>query len=250
MDKEIIIKMYNNGDSINQISKTLNTYPTKIYRILKGMGISTRNKSEAQKLALENGISIHPTLGKNRDEATKNKISESNHKNWAQKDEVEKEKIKQRAKENWEKKTADERIEMHKLAGHALRQASIDGSKAEKFIKEKLIEAGHNVHVHRKDIGGKYEVDLYIPEHRIAIEIDGPQHFLPIFGEDKLAKSIKFDTVKNGLLISKGIRIIRVKYIKKHSSKKALNDLWNSIEKSVNLVIAGLNKTNLIEIEA
>jgi|694.fasta_scaffold79389_4 very-short-patch-repair endonuclease len=249
MDTEKVIEEYATGKSINQLSKEFNTYPAKIFRLLQKAGCEIRNKSDAQKNALKSGISIHPTEGKKRPPSTKNKISEKNAKVWENKTDEEREKFKQNAKANWSKKSADERIAMGKKAGAALREASIHGSRAEHFVREKLEESGYKVDVHRTDIGGNYEVDLYLPKHQVAIEIDGPQHFLPVFGAARLEKNIKYDTVKNGILLSKGIKIIRVKYIKKHSSQKILRDLWNNIDKELQSIISKKNTTNLIEIE-
>jgi very-short-patch-repair endonuclease len=249
MDIKAIIERYENNESINGIAKALNTYPTKIFRILQKNNIEIRGKSEAQKNALESGVSKHPTKGKERGQKTKDKISEKNAEAWKNKTTEDRESFRDKARDNWAKKSAEDRIDMGKKAGAALRMASINGSKAEHFIREKLEGAGYKVQVHRKDIGGQYEIDLYLPDFQVAIEIDGPQHFLPVFGESRLAKNIKFDTIKNGLLISKGIKIIRVKYIKKHSSQKILKDLWESIEKEIVSIVNKTNATNFIEIE-
>jgi very-short-patch-repair endonuclease len=52
---------------------------------------------------------------------------------------------------------------------------------------------------------------MYIPELKTIIEVDGPSHFLPIWGEEKLQKQIKADNNKSGLILSKGLAIIRIK---------------------------------------
>jgi very-short-patch-repair endonuclease len=52
---------------------------------------------------------------------------------------------------------------------------------------------------------------MYFPEVKAIIEIDGPSHFLPIWGEEKLKKQIKADADKTGLILSRGLAIIRVK---------------------------------------
>ena len=60
-----------------QIAEILDTYPNKIRREAKKLGIKSRTKSVAQKEALNTGRSLHPTKGKTLDENTKLKISES-----------------------------------------------------------------------------------------------------------------------------------------------------------------------------
>ena len=69
---------YNNKKmSWIQIATELNTYPNKIRREAKRLGIQSRTKSVAQKEALKEGRSLHPTKGKKLHENTKLKISES-----------------------------------------------------------------------------------------------------------------------------------------------------------------------------
>ena len=64
------------------------------------------------------------------------------------------------------------------------------------------------------------EIDLYIPELKTIIEVDGPSHFLPIWGEDKLQKQINADLRKSGTLLSKGYVVIRIKSLGQESLAK------------------------------
>ena len=68
------------------------------------------------------------------------------------------------------------------------------------------------------------------------IEIDGPQHFVPIFGEKKLRETIKFDSIKNGLLLKKGFCVIRIKYMCKHISQSVERRLWNLVSVEVDKI--------------
>jgi very-short-patch-repair endonuclease len=61
--------------------------------------------------------------------------------------------------------------------------------------------------------GNKLEVDMYIPALKAIIEVDGPSHFEPIWGEEKLRKQIKSDMEKNGLVLGKGFVMIRIKHL-------------------------------------
>ena len=84
--------------------------------------------------------------------------------------------------------------------------------------------------MHKKDlIEGNFEIDLFLPALNTIIEIDGPQHFLPYFGEDKLAKTIKMDSKKNGMLLGAGFCIVRVKYLCKNMSKAVERKLWKVV---------------------
>ena len=96
-----------------------------------------------------------------------------------------------------------------------------------------------------------FEIDLLLPELNTIIEVDGPQHFLPVFGEDKLAEVIKMDSIKNGLLIAKGFCVIRVKYLSKHSSLSIQRKLWELVSEQVEKVSNRFPPKNkrLIELE-
>jgi very-short-patch-repair endonuclease len=55
----------------------------------------------------------------------------------------------------------------------------------------------------------------------IAIEIDGPSHFLPVWGEEVLNKNKKYDQKKEGLIIGKGWKLIRIIQTKDFSKTRA-----------------------------
>jgi very-short-patch-repair endonuclease len=76
---------------------------------------------------------------------------------------------------------------------------------------------------------------MYIPKLRTIIEVDGPSHFLPIWGEEKLDKQIKADLKKNGRILSKGFAIIRVKVIRKVSLKRKQDMLKNVLNQLQNI---------------
>tara|TARA_R100000988_G_C3950754_1_gene140966 strand:- start:366 stop:878 length:513 start_codon:yes stop_codon:yes gene_type:complete len=138
------------------------------------------------------------------------------------------------AKDRWDKMSPEKRREMQEKAGRALRLACIEGSKQEKFLKQKLQDIGYEVIMHKKGlIEGNFEIDLLLPEINTIIEVDGPQHFLPLFGESKLAETIKMDSIKNGRLISKGFCVIRVKYLCRNMNKSVERKLWNLVSEKV-----------------
>ena len=126
---------------------------------------------------------------------------------------------------------------MQEKAGRALRIASIEGSKQEKFLKKKLEDNGYEVIMHKKGlIEGNFEIDLLLPEINTIIEVDGPQHFLPLFGESKLAETIKMDSIKNGRLVSKGFCVVRVRYMCRNMNKSVERKLWNLVSEAVDKI--------------
>jgi len=234
INESYVIKKYQQNHSTYSIAKELNTYPKKIERILKKHGHKLRNKSEAQSLALESGRSKHPTQGIPRTEEQKIKISKAVEKRWHNMPPEDKQKFILQAQQRWKKMSPNKKREMLEKAGRALRQTAVEGSKAEKSLKKNLTKAGYHAILHKKNlVEGNFEIDLFLPEINTIIEIDGPQHFLPIFGEERLQDVTKFDAIKNGLLISKGYCVIRVRYLCKHISQSVERKLWTLVSEQV-----------------
>lgn len=234
IDESYVIEQYNKNCSTYSIARELNTYPKKIERILKKNGYALRNKSEAQSLALQLGRSKHPTEGIPKTDEQKVKISKATEKRWRDMSPRDKKKFSENAKKRWEKMPPEKKREMLEKAGRALRLTAIEGSKAEKSLKKELTKAGYDVILHKKNlIEGNFEIDLFLPELNTIIEIDGPQHFLPVFGEERLQDVIKFDSIKNGLLISKGYCVIRIRYLCKHISQSVERRLWDLVSEQV-----------------
>lgn len=249
MDEQLIINEYKNNKSAKQIADSLHTYPNKIIRILKKHKIEIRNKSDTQSLAIKTGSAKHPTKGKKVKEDTKHKISQKQSDRWGKLSKKQLQKFKDGAKKRWEEMSPEAKYELHKKAGQKLRQASIEGSAAEKYLYGMLQKHGYDTIMHKTKIGGEFEVDLFLRELNTAIEIDGPQHFLPIFGEETLQKNIKYDSIKNGLLISKGFFVVRVKYMAKKISLKIKRDLWAKVKQAIDDIENGRCSSKLIEIE-
>ena len=213
--------------SISELAEELDTYPNKVRRALKHLGVNIRSKSEAQKLALERGKHPHPTKGTKRSEETKIKISESVHNNWENMDEAEKNRRSEMAKEQWANMSDEDKANLKDAAAQGIRYASKNGSKMEIFLKNFLNENGFKVLFHIKGIlaGVDQEMDLYVPQLKTAIEIDGPAHFFPIWGEENLQRHIASDDKKNGLLLSKGLVVLRIKHLTKNLSEKNKRDV-------------------------
>jgi very-short-patch-repair endonuclease len=249
MDEQQIINDYKNNKSTCEIAKTYNTYPNKILRVLSKHGVPIRNKSEAQKTAIKTGRIKPPMIGKKQRRSTKEKISESRSAAWRKSSPEKLEEFKKSAKERWNKKSPEERYEFHRKAGQEMQRASKEGSAAEKFLYTKLQKHGYDTIMHKTGIGGEFEVDLFVQELNTAIEIDGPQHYLPVFGDKVLQKNIRNDSIKNGLLISKGFFIVRVKYLAKKISMSVKRRLWNAISQVLKDIESGKCSNKLIEIE-
>jgi very-short-patch-repair endonuclease len=194
-----------------------NTYPNKIRREIRSFGFTLRDKSEAQKAAIKNGRHLHPTKGKTRDITVRHKISASMARVWDDMSDGERSRRVQIGKTQWKQTSPAKKEEFKKLAAKAVRDASEHGSKLEQFIRDKLIEAGFYVEFHATIDDCK--VDLYLEHNGVVVDIHGPTHFLPIWGEEYLAKRQEEDERKIKLFIDKGLTFIRVVHAAKTISE-------------------------------
>jgi len=224
--------------SVGDIAKELDTYPNKVRRALKKHGIKLRDKGSAQSIALKKGRSSHPTKDKGHSEEAKLKISESVAQNWENLSDEELESRRETARKQWANMSEEDKIKLRESAIPGIKRASREGSKLEKYIQSQLTKSGYVIEYHRKGIvpNSNLEVDIYLPELGTAIEIDGPSHFIPIWGEDALRKTIKSDNEKNGLLRYHGIMVLRVAQKRKTLSQKAMRDTWKAIESELKIV--------------
>ena len=225
--KEFIIDQYtNHKKSTYEIAQELKTYPNKIRRALNTLGVDLRDKSKAQTIAIQSGRHEHPTKGKKRTEAEKIAISNGMATYWDEMEDKERNRRSKLSKKQWEEMPEEDKENLRKLAAEAVRKASKEGSKIEKFIHEGLTKLGWEVIFHKRGLvsNEKLEVDLFIPSIKTAIEIDGPAHFLPIWVEENLQRHIRADAQKAGLLINRGFVILRVKNIIRNLSQKNMRE--------------------------
>lgn len=250
---EIICKEYDEGKSTYEIAEKYHTYPNKVRRLLKKAGKVIRSKGEAQANALREGRHKHPTKGQQRSESVKEKISKSMETNWKNMSDKDKKKKSELAKEQWENKTLEEKTIFRQKAAKAICKASKEGSKLEKGLTFNLRKNGYVVEFHKEAlvVQENLQVDLYLPELKTVIEIDGPTHFLPIWGEDNLARHQRADAKKSGLLLTGGFVLIRVKNLCKVTSRvheRNLSELVLSELKKIEKKFPSTGK-RLIELE-
>jgi hypothetical protein len=106
-------------------------------------------------------------------------------------------------------------------------------SKLEKYLQEELIKLyDYDFHFNRKDTINS-ELDIYIPELKLAFELNGVFHYEPIFGEEKLSQIQNNDDRKFQACIEKqiGLCIIDTSWIKynKISNFQKILDIINEV---------------------
>jgi len=234
--------------SFQAIAKEYGTYPNRILRDAKKLNIPIRSKSQAQKNAISSGIHKHPTKGRKRSESEKINIGSGVMKNWSNADPKRLAQKKASAKMLWDKKTDEEKNNMLSKANMAVRQSSKIGSKMEHYILNFLIENNYKVDFHKEQIlaNTRLQIDLFLPKMNIAIEVDGPSHFAPVWGEEVLSRNIAYDKKKSGLIVGKGYRLVRIKQKKDFSKSRA-----SMVCDKLKSVLENINQTSskIIEIE-
>lgn len=211
------------NNSFSVIAKKYSTYANKIRRDAIKLGIKIKDKSEAQKNALSKGVVEHPTKGKTRTSEEKAKIGMGVMQNWESLDASQLEDRQKKARENWNSLSDDAKANMLNLANAAVREASKSGSKLEKFLLKTLLQDGYKAEFHKEQslLNTKLQIDLFLPELDIAIEVDGPSHYEPVWGTDSLNRNIKYDQKKTGLILGKGLVLIRIKQTKDFAPARA-----------------------------
>jgi len=258
--KDKIIKLYvDEGKSSYEIAESLNTYSTKILRALDFLGIEKRTYSQAQSNCLKSGRTVHPTKGKKLKEQHKERIGNERSKAWAAISKEERDRLSKIGKDNWNKMPDSKKEEMRRMALEAVREAAKIGSKTERHLNNVLTEAGYSVVFHEKvntamgvtTANKLLEMDLFLPELKTAIEIDGPGHFLPIWGEEKLQKQQSSDIIKQGILLDRGYVILRIRQIDKSISMTRMNKLSEVVLSELGKIKKKFpsKKKRLIEIE-
>lgn len=64
------------------------------------------------------------------------------------------------------------------------------------------------------------EIDILIPNIKLAIELNGPTHYFPLFGEEKLKRIQLFDLLKQNEIIDLGYKLIIVDISSQNYFKK------------------------------
>lgn len=248
LDSDIIRLYVKEKKSARDVAAELGANVKWIQRRIKKLGIG-RNKSEAQALALEEGRSIHPTKDKGLSDEAKKKIGRKVSDRFARLTPEEREKLVEKSRENWNNRSDSLKRIMKDKAAKGYAKTSRNGSKIENdianFLKTKYVV---NRHVKGLIMNHDLEVDIHLPQYNLVIEVDGPTHFLPIWGEENLKRHIRADLEKSGLLTSNGFNLLRIKCYAKRVSQSKLEDFLEKLDQVLTEIIKGISKFKEMEI--
>jgi transposase-like protein len=110
-------------------------------------------------------------------------------------------------------------------------------SRLEKWIEEQLITLYPSIHFkfNKKD-DIESELDIYIPQYKLAFELNGIFHYEPIYGKQLLEKMENNDQRKMQACLERGIELCIIDtsqqtYFKPHTSQKYLDIIIDIINK-------------------
>lgn len=235
--------------STSDIAKEWGTYPNTVRRELIKQGFTIRNKSQAQKINIKkNGA---PMEGKTRTQEEREKISQGLQNFWDELTEEETEEFKayraKVAKEKWESLSEEEKENSIRKMHNASRNKMYVGSKNENMVANLLREHGYVVDQRSNEYtpGRRFEIDMALPMHNIAIEWDGATHFDPIYGEEHLRKVQEKDSRKDKVLVSAGWTVIRCR---DHSTASTLAFCRRAVKQIVDTIKSGKpGKVHILE---
>ena len=85
------------------------------------------------------------------------------------------------------------------------------------FIREKTYKDLKN---------GKFRFDFYLAKYDALVEVDGEQHFKPIYGRQNFLKGQEHDRQKNSYCLAKRIKLYRIPYWEIKNIRK-VEDIFN-----------------------
>lgn len=89
---------------------------------------------------------------------------------------------------------------------------------------------------------GRFRFDFFLPQYGVLVEVDGEQHFKPIYGRAAFIKGQEHDRRKNSYCLAKGIKLYRIPYWEIYEMK-TLQDIF----KDSHLVKNRWHSDNLIQ---
>lgn len=197
--------------------------------------INKRDKSEAQKNFIERS-GTHQRSGTLHSDESKEKISDTMRDIYdsPQGDEI-REKIANQRQEEWANLTEAQKanvLQNLKQTSRAKAQSG-EGSKFENFLADELKGHGLKVEQRTKNYtpGQKFHVDIALPVERIIIEVDGPTHWSPIYGDSELLKVQQKDSAKDNILNMSGWNVLRVQDGSGSTTRARFVRVWEQIER-------------------
>lgn len=145
------------------------------------------------------------------------------------------------------------------LYGAAHKTTGSQRSKLEIWLEERLLFLYPQLYIRFNDrVAIQSELDIHIPSLNLAFELNGPVHYEPIFGQDKLARTQQRDRHKMHACTDHGIDLCVIdvsgrKYFKPEFSEYVLGLVVQTINSrisadTVNASIGTVPKTDALSL--
>jgi very-short-patch-repair endonuclease len=235
LPQEQLDKLYNQDKlTIRQVADALGANFNHVRADLIFYGY-LRSKGESISLSYKEGRKEHPTKGKERPQDVKDRISQKNSAYFSTDEGRSKASI--AGKRASEVMTDDQKQNRREKAREQLLVTRTEGSALENYLGLELVKLGYKVEFHSKQVFGNdnAHIDLFLPDRKVCIELDGKFHHQKVFDDDTLEKKITSDNIKNALVTTSGFRMVRLKYSSKLRQAKqrlALELILNAINGS------------------
>lgn len=217
--------------TLNEVARELGVFPMQMARLAKKLEIPI-DRNRAISIGLTKTPN-HPTRGRERTEEERLKMSQSHVLYEMRIPEKEKQQRVKRGKELWSKLTPEEREAKLKKRDDGLQKAAKEGSKLELYICKQLDREYYIFEKHKKhqipNMGWAIHFDIYIPDLRTIIEVNGPSHYFSVFGKNKLIDAQRYDQRKYAGLLGGGYIIIEVVNIEGKLNLTQMQDIWEQI---------------------
>jgi very-short-patch-repair endonuclease len=186
------------------IARQCGTYPNAVRRALVGFGIELRGRGPAQRAALRKG-KPHPTKGRPRSHAVRQKIAEGIARTFAAEPAESRKARADAARARWAALPQAERDRFFREGRRAAARAARAGSRLERELAEGLRAAGFRVA--RRELGA----DILLPDQMAAVLVDGPAHWRPVYGPGQLAEQQQLDARRDAALWAAGFSVLTVR---------------------------------------
>jgi hypothetical protein len=106
----------------------------------------------------------------------------------------------------------------------------INKSRCETILKDIILAEFPTINILENDrstLPGSLEFDIYIPSKKIGIELNGPCHFIPIFGADALKTTRNHDQIKLKFCQDNSIKFFVINIMGIRNQKQMLQEVFN-----------------------
>lgn len=115
-------------------------------------------------------------------------------------------------------------------------------SKAETYLLNLIKNDFPTLYITENDrtiLPSKLEIDLFIKDFNLAIELNGPVHYFPIYGEDRLRKCKNKDLLKQEEIHNLGLSLIVIDISRLSSKKKTKEFLFEYYQSTIKPILDG-----------